>query len=142
MSVDALTTNKMLVKPLMNNESEDRECETFGEGEQGVATKAVRQPVKPSRQEIEDHNRCHIPFRSWCAHCMRGKAKASPHSGRGNTQHDKPIAAIDDAFLGIKRGVTIEERKSLESEAIRKGHTHTLVMVDSEAKAVFAHAVL
>ena len=117
------------------------EVETFGEGQEGKPMRGAKTPVKPSRQEVQDHNRCHIPFRTWCAHCMRGKAKASPHSGNRNTEHGKPIVAIDYAFLGIERGGTREEWAMAEAEAIRQGHTPTLVMVDSQSKAIFAHAV-
>ena len=46
------------------------EVETFGEGQEGKPMKGAKTPVKPSRQEVQDHNRCHIPFRTWCAHCM------------------------------------------------------------------------
>ena len=31
------------------------------------------------QQEIEAHGMTHIPFRTWCPHCVRGKASQSPH---------------------------------------------------------------
>ena len=29
----------------------------------------------PSRREVEDYNLTHVPFRSWCNHCMRGRGR-------------------------------------------------------------------
>jgi len=33
----------------------------------------VRGELKPSDAEIRAHNLTHLPFRSWCPHCVRGK---------------------------------------------------------------------
>ena len=35
----------------------------------------------PSRSEIDEHMLTHIPipFRSWCPHCVKGKAKGRHH---------------------------------------------------------------
>ena len=37
-------------------------------------------PVLPSEAEVEQHELTHLPFRSWCRHCVRAKGKESPHS--------------------------------------------------------------
>ena len=34
-------------------------------------------PVTPSQQEVAEHSMTHWPFRDWCAHCVRGKAKTT-----------------------------------------------------------------
>ena len=39
-------------------------------------------PGKPSRRDIELHLPLHWPFRSWCRHCVLGRATASPHRKR------------------------------------------------------------
>ena len=36
-------------------------------------------PVLPSEAEVEQHDLTHLPFRSWCRHCVRAKGKESPH---------------------------------------------------------------
>ena len=36
-------------------------------------------PVLPSEAEVEQHELTHLPFRSWCRHCVRAKGKESPH---------------------------------------------------------------
>ena len=30
-------------------------------------------PVRPSTKEVEEHMVTHMPFRSWCPHCVRGE---------------------------------------------------------------------
>ena len=44
-----------------------------------VAMKVKRAPEQPSRKEYEEHMATHWPFRDWCDHCVRGKAKGLSH---------------------------------------------------------------
>ena len=44
-----------------------------GAEEEGVKARVKIVNDKPSRREIEEHMATHIPFRSWCPHCVRGK---------------------------------------------------------------------
>ena len=34
---------------------------------------------KPSAEEVRRHMISHVPYRSWCEHFVRGKAKDNPH---------------------------------------------------------------
>ena len=55
-------------------------------------------PVLPSESEVEQHELTHLPFRSWCRHCVRAKGKESPHheaSPRGVSKF-----ATDCKFMG------------------------------------------
>ena len=36
-------------------------------------------PVLPSEAEVEQHELTHLPFRSWCRHCVCAKGKESPN---------------------------------------------------------------
>ena len=47
--------------------------------EQARCPKVPVDPGRPTLKEIEEHNCLHWPFRSWCPHCVRGKAVTSPH---------------------------------------------------------------
>ena len=54
--------------------------------EQDAAGTAEAQPARlgivlvlPSESEVEQHEFTHLPFRSWCRHCVRAKGKESPH---------------------------------------------------------------
>ena len=63
-----------------------------------------KNPVTPSREEIEAHMRTHIPYRSWCRHCVAGRGRNDPHrTGAGvKGGHEHPHVAIDYAFLKAK----------------------------------------
>ena len=54
----------------------EEECGTCGEG---VAVKIQKLHELPSNEEVEAHNAAHVPYRSWCPHCVKGKAVASKH---------------------------------------------------------------
>ena len=69
--------------------------------EYGVERPTVRRPpMMPSRQEVLEHYVTHIPFRSWCAHCVAGKCKSKPHfQKREEEESDVPLIAFDYAFM-------------------------------------------
>ena len=41
--------------------------------------KPVPAPVLPSKAEVESHNVSHLPFRSWCSACVRGRGLPLGH---------------------------------------------------------------
>ena len=53
-----------------NKETEGREA--HDEQKEFVSRKVVRKhdPRQPSEQEREEHEMTHLPFRSWCRHCI------------------------------------------------------------------------
>ena len=38
-----------------------------------------RRPVLPTKAEVEEHFPLHLNFRSWCEHCVAGKARLAQH---------------------------------------------------------------
>eukprot|EP00959_Pyramimonas_sp_CCMP1952_P425385 8910739-Pyramimonas_sp.AAC.1 len=44
--------------------------------------KRVHCDMRPSKGEVEAHNTTHLPYRSWCPHCVRGKARRRNHRRR------------------------------------------------------------
>ena len=60
-------------------------------------------PQKPSRGEVEDHNKHHLPYRSWCRHCVRGRGVEEAH--RRQAEEPKiPEIHLDFMFIGEERG--------------------------------------
>ena len=53
-------------------------------------------------QEREAHNVTHMPFRSWCPHCVNGKAKDRPHKKQDQSEKMVPDIVFDNGFLGGK----------------------------------------
>ena len=70
------------------------------EEEYGVRRTIKRQdPKEPSKEEREEHEKTHIPFRSWCRHCVRGRGKeeACRSTERG---HEMAEVHMDFMFMG------------------------------------------
>jgi hypothetical protein len=70
---------------------------------------------RPSEEEVELHMKTHLPYRSWCKHCVKGKAKNDPHS-RSKQELTTDIIEMDYAFL-TENSDERKERKAKE----RKG---------------------
>jgi hypothetical protein len=51
-------------------EEQDNEDE-----EEGQQPKVIRAPKAPTKAEREEHEATHLPFRSWCTHCLRGRGR-------------------------------------------------------------------
>ena len=88
---------------------ESREREEAGEwiqDEEGMTSKGLKVPRGPTQKEVEEHSMTHWPFRDWCAHCVRGKAKSIGHR-RKRSEHEVPIIVIDYMWMtgeGDKEG--------------------------------------
>ena len=57
-------------KGARREEDEDEEQE-----EEHQKARAIASLELPNRREVEDHNLTHVPFRSWCNHCMGGRGR-------------------------------------------------------------------
>jgi hypothetical protein len=53
----------------------DEEEEESGERK----VKKVQNPVRPRAEDVEEHEMTHLPFRSWCRHCVRGRGEELGH---------------------------------------------------------------
>ena len=86
-------------------------------------------PYAPSRQERAEHNVTHCPFRSWCKHCVEGKAKNSPHyvDKSKDPESRVPIVSVDYAFMS--------NRGSVEQEY---AEAKIMVIKDDKSKYVFS----
>ena len=48
-------------------------------GEEARVPKIRRAPRGPTQLEREQHEATHMPYRDWCAHCVRGAGESTPH---------------------------------------------------------------
>ena len=76
--------------------------------EQSEESRAVRvgpnKTVTPMLAEREEHERTHIPFRSWCIHCVAARASNPTHRGRRFTKaveddQDMKQVSYDNCFM-------------------------------------------
>ena len=86
-------------EPSIPDEYADAVHEEF---EEGVEKSGLRKPLQPTQQEIDEHQITHVPYRDWCAHCVRGKAHTAPHlkSAGSKLPEQRPTIAMDYFYLG------------------------------------------
>ena len=93
----------------------------FGEGEVQNA-KVIKVAQMPTQEEVEQHMVTHLPFRSWCVHCVKGKAKAQGHNRQGGIDHDGdvPVVSIDYMFMHGKQKEGEEKGMPIVVWVVRK----------------------
>ena len=89
-----------------SRENEDEDCRK--EGEEGRNPVAVREVVKVSQKEKEEHELTHTPFRPWCRYCVRGRGKNEAHRRRGSKE-DKDMEVPKN-----QHGLLLHERSRRE----------------------------
>ena len=56
---------------------------------QGERARPLPQHRLPSRQEVQEHELMHIPYRSWCVHGVRGPERSDAHRKRARQDDDE-----------------------------------------------------
>ena len=115
------------VSPKKSEESEDGiECEPCGEG---VSARIAKLESLPSKEEVETHNASHVPYRSWCPHCVNGKGKAGFHMKQDASQHTVPTISMDYFYFvkpeeGVERGppsiVLVDDKSGMLKSSVLK----------------------
>ena len=57
--------------------------EEYEEGEEGRVSRGLVAPAKVSREEREEHERTHTPYRAWCRICVRAMGESYATSATG-----------------------------------------------------------
>ena len=88
-----------------------------------------RRPLVPTKAGIEDHFLLHLTYRSWCRHCVSGKARLAQHIVVKEEDRERLGATwnADYAFTGSKEA--------------DEGMQPTLVMYDDDNKSFWAMGV-
>ena len=122
-----------LVRPLVeevgdveNEDFEEIKCQE-DESEEARRPEVLRDPGAPTPKEIEEHNVTHLPFRSWCPHCVSGKAQDRHHRRRENTDEKQiPEIVFDYVFMA-----SAEDEETIPVQVAR----------DRRTQMLFAHVV-
>ena len=61
--------------------------------------KKMQDPKAPTQAEREEHELTHLPYRSWCIHCVKGRGKDAPHLVAAS-DGVLPEVHFDFAFMG------------------------------------------
>ena len=112
-------------------EDEDADAHiSDGQGEEAPDVPRVRDPGEPTQNEIDVHAQTgRANFRSWCPHCVRGRARDGPHHPTRRAADAIPVISFDYCFF----------KASAEAES--EG-SPILVMHDDVSKGVYAHVIL
>ena len=86
--VNGLHEEEIEVEDKEMAEEEARDLEADEDEEEGSPMKTRRGPKGPSKIEREQHEATHMPFRAWCPHCVKGRARNALH--RKTTKETKP----------------------------------------------------
>ena len=98
--------------------------------EEAIPAKALPSPTQPTRKEIQEHVLTHLPPRSWCRHCLRGRGTSLPHfRSKTEGEHVVPTVSIDHFFMG----------PSGQEEA--QGVLPMLAVKSHESRMTFAHVM-
>ena len=102
--------DKMMEPFDQDNEEKDKELEdelwkeAFGKGsEHGSKPKMVNAGYSPTQRENDEHMPLHVPYRAWCAHCVKGKCHGLPHklkSAQDKHHEQVPVVIVDCMFMG------------------------------------------
>jgi len=104
----------------------DLEDMEVGEGAQEVdrvAGRVRKDPGAPSAEEVARHSATHLPYRSWCKHCVNGRGTAHPHVSQHNSKEGEvPTVGADYHYMG-KEG--------------EEGTVPMLALEDAPSKVIF-----
>ena len=66
------------------DDEDEEQCEEQEEaGKRNV--KNIHDPKLPSKEEVKEHYASgHMPYRSWCHHCVRGRGRERDHHRRSD----------------------------------------------------------
>ena len=73
----------------LHEDMQDDDRERKGVVAQGERARPLPQPRLPSRQEVQEHELTHIPYRSWCVHCVRGAGRSDAHRRRARQDEEE-----------------------------------------------------
>ena len=80
------------------------EVERKGKEVDKAIIKKLLDPRKPSEQEVENHELYHVPYRNWCAVCVRSKGKDLDHRKSMEEERGASEYSFDYCFPGDEFG--------------------------------------
>ena len=83
-------------------EKEDNQDIAEDDSQEAARVRFVRPGYHPTSREIAEHMVNHLPYRAWCKHCIKGKAKGLPHRGhskQGRAEEEIAVVSLDYMFM-------------------------------------------
>ena len=98
--------------------------------------KALPRPNEPTEQQRATHNLTHLPYRSWCEHCVKAKGREN-HSKRQTDR--QPVIQVDYCF--VNTGPDVGQRTILTAVDVQTGLS-TAVVVPNKGRHSYSVAEL
>ena len=93
-------------------DGEGGEDESMQEGaEEGRRPFFRRSENQPSSQEVQERMKTHVPYRSGCALCVKGRGRNDPHRSGGRRSEDQEIIHISQLTTDSPRRITLMLRQ-------------------------------
>jgi hypothetical protein len=86
-----------------DKEEDYEDCEEPELESESIKHRTTNPPILPTQAEVDQHNLTHLPFRSWCSACVRGRGKSIAHrriSTDDRKEEQIPTVSIDYGFFG------------------------------------------
>ena len=98
MSERSLAAGSGQVAVRMETEEEKEQRGFYGSRE----PRMLGEPYVPTEAEREEHEKSHLPWRSWCAACVGGGGVSAPHHPAPEDPHNArlPHVLMDYFFMG------------------------------------------
>jgi hypothetical protein len=93
---------------------------------EAIVPRVVPDVIAPTKLEREQHETTHLPFLSWCEHCVKGKSTERYFTTTGHQSCCAPCFHSDYIFMG---------------EETTTGTTPILVLKDDKQESVCANVV-
>ena len=87
--------------------------------ESGAVRGGQQRIITPKLKERQEHERLHIPYRSWCRHCVAARASNPAHRGRRfaiAVEEDKDMKQVSYDYCFMREQPGSEPAKILVSK--------------------------
>ena len=121
-----VTTAEGIIREENNEEQHENQEKNL---EEATKPKTLKTSKGPSKKERDEHNATHMPFRDWCRHCVRGRAKNKAH---------KNHVGDDDGLMKVPR--ISMDYFFMNKEDERASQNPLVVMIDESSGARYMRA--
>jgi len=98
----------------------------------------MNDPCLPTKSEIEEHRLTHLPFRSWCPFCVKGRGVE-----RGHFRSERDADAVGEMHIDycFPRGAGEKGRDIREKAAEATGNMTVMVLRERDTRMIMVSVV-
>ena len=89
----------LLEAPLQAPKSDIEDVVDADDGSAIQVARVLPEPKKPTREEVARHNLTHLPYRSWCPHCLACRRNNAAHHKSSSEERSLPLFVSDYCFV-------------------------------------------